>query len=324
MATKFTNVLRGLFIGSGSDGMQLNVFVNEIFSMAKATATKATSPPQVLYVGTATYNNPLAQDNQTKELVALGCTVQTLLLNDTVDTAKDKFSNADIIVVSGGNTLFAVDRWKHLGIHHLFKQAGERGAILTGGSAGAIVAFDSGHSDSGDPESFLHKQDGAGANHEWEYVKVSGLSWLPGLCCPHYDKVQSNGILRALDFDAMMLRHSGEMGLGIDHWSALKIDGDHYSVLSPEDKVGSVMADGSFSPTRQGKPGIWQLTVNAADNSVVRTLVPPRGLVNDLLRVATTMVDDPRIETIRTQNPATGDIGEIGGGPEGEEKSTTQ
>jgi hypothetical protein len=32
------------------------------------------------------------------------------------------------------------------------------------------------------------------------------------LCCPHHDRVQSNGILRATDFDDMMLRHPTEVG----------------------------------------------------------------------------------------------------------------
>ena len=39
---------------------------------------------------------------------------------------------ADIIVVSGGNTLFAVTRWRRLGVDLLLKQAMERGAVLCG------------------------------------------------------------------------------------------------------------------------------------------------------------------------------------------------
>lgn len=261
----------------------------------------ATPSPQVLYVGTATYSDATAQSNQTKELAALGCTIQNLQLHETLETATEKFASADIIVVSGGNTLWAVDRWKHLGIDHLFALAGQRGAVLSGGSAGAIVAFDSGHSDSGDPESFYHKHDDTA--HQWEYIRVPGLSLLPGLCCPHYDKIQSNGILRATDFMTMMLRHPGERGLGIDHWAALKVDGEQYAVLSPADKEGSVLEDGSFSPDRQGKPGVWTLEVQQ-DQSIQRTLVPASGLLSDLLRPATHVVVDPRIENIRTENPA--------------------
>jgi hypothetical protein len=40
----------------------------------------------------------------------------------------------------------------------------------------------------------------------WEYVRVEALAVLPGLLCPHFDKTQSNGVLRATDFDAMLKR----------------------------------------------------------------------------------------------------------------------
>ena len=115
--------LRGVFIGSGSDGMQLELFCKEIFSLA----SKAT--PQVLYVGTATYCKSGPEIAQTKELKKMGASISRLLLEETVETATAKFQAADIIVVSGGNTLFAVDRWKHIGIDQLFLQAGQRGCV---------------------------------------------------------------------------------------------------------------------------------------------------------------------------------------------------
>jgi dipeptidase E len=51
----------------------------------------------------------------------------------------------------------------------------------------------------------------------WKYIQVAGLGFLPGLLCPHHDRTQSNGVLRAHDFDQMLLRHEGELGRGIDH-----------------------------------------------------------------------------------------------------------
>jgi len=86
---------------------------------------------------------------------------------------------------------------------------------------------------------------------------VPGLGFLPGLVCPHHDKVQSNGVLRATDFDVMLLRHAAEMGIGIDHWAALEVAGGRYRVISLAGKEGSVLPDASFSPDRQGVPGIW-------------------------------------------------------------------
>lgn len=134
-----------------------------------------------------------------------------------------------------GNTLFAVDRWVRLGLKDMLRQAMLRGAVLTGGSAGAICWFEGGHSDSMDPDTYKSKMlaaatDAGGdesstapaagaAAKPWEYIRVDGLGFLPGLVCPHHDKTQSNGVLRASDFDQMLLRHSSELGIGIDHWA---------------------------------------------------------------------------------------------------------
>ena len=152
----------------------------------------------------------------------------------------------------------------------------ERGAVLSGGSAGAICWFDAGHSDSWDPDTFKHtmfaKSTGnkdeataapkkGQAKKNWKYIRSPALGFLPGLVCPHFDKVQSNGMLRAHDFYRMMKRHAGERGIGIDHWAALVVEGDSYSVLAIPDKPGSVLPKGKFSAEQKGKPGVWQLDV---------------------------------------------------------------
>jgi dipeptidase E len=48
--------------------------------------------------------------------------------------------SADIILVSGGNTSFAIRRWKRLGMDRMIEEAclGPRKVVMAGGSAGAI------------------------------------------------------------------------------------------------------------------------------------------------------------------------------------------
>ena len=141
--------------------------------------------------------------------------------------------------------------------------------VLAGGSAGAICWFDAGHSDSGDPDTFkqamiteaacrpakmdesTNLEEGEQAK-EWSYLRVACLGLLPGLVCPHADKIQSNGVLRMTDFEAMMLRHPGERGITIDHFAALVVEGGDFSVLSLEGKPGSVLGTDTFSPAREG------------------------------------------------------------------------
>eukprot|EP00434_Breviolum_minutum_P012807 symbB.v1.2.011288.t1/scaffold754.1/size165080/2 len=57
----------------------------------------------------------------------------------------------------------------------------------------------------------------------WEYIRIDGLRFLPGLCCPHHDRVQSNGILRSTDFEELLKRHPTERGICIDDWTALEL-----------------------------------------------------------------------------------------------------
>ena len=76
------------------------------------------------------------------------------------------------------------------------KRAMARGAVLCGGSAGAICWFNGGHSDSRDPATLRGQNPNlsAMAKNNWDYIRVLCLVFVPGvLCCPHHDQIQSNG-----------------------------------------------------------------------------------------------------------------------------------
>jgi peptidase E len=49
---------------------------------------------------------------------------------------------SDVIVVSGGNSLFAMLRWQSIGLDLLIKEAAVKGTVLCGGSAGCGCWFD--------------------------------------------------------------------------------------------------------------------------------------------------------------------------------------
>jgi dipeptidase E len=305
--------LKGLFVGSGSDGLSEEWITKSILDLLD----DKTKTPKVLYLGTATYDLPGPRYRQTHCFTEAGCDVTSLDITfGAVDDMASKIEEADIILVSGGNTLFAVDHWKRLGVHDLLRKAMHRGAVLTGGSAGGICWFDGGHSDSMDPSTFMDsmlalsdsgKDESSNAptqsqdNQSWEYIRVDALGFLPGLVCPHHDKRQSNGILRAANFDAMLLEHPTEFGIGIDHWAALELRGGNFRVLSIEGKEGSVLPDGSFSPDRMGRPGIWLKKV-LDDGRVHSMLCPQSGKISDLLRIPSRIRHDPRVDECRKRN----------------------
>jgi len=323
---------KGLFVGSGSDGMSdplvaqtiLNLANDHDESTAAKTATTTPTPKNVLYLGTATYDLPGPKSRQTQRFLEAGCVVRSLdVIASNPNDMEEMVENADIIIVSGGNTLYAVDRWKQLGLDELLRKAMHRGVVLTGGSAGAICWFDGGHSDSMDPTSFRSFMLGNNAKgtiedqqdesslppssskdvKNWDYIRVDGLGFLPGLVCPHHDKVQSNGVLRATDFDGMLLRHPEEVGIGIDHWAALEVKGDKFRVLRLEGKEGSVLPDKSFSPDQKGVPGIWIKESSSVDGKIYSRICPDSGHLNDILCPTAEIVEDPRVKVCRKLNP---------------------
>jgi len=302
------SVLRGFFGGSGKHLIGTRETAEQIVALSGKAA------PSVLYLGTATYDIAKSRDAQLSALAQLGCKVQALEVTRAaagMPEMKAAIAEAEVIVVSGGNTLWAVDRWNSLGLPDLLREAMLRGAVLAGGSAGAICWFDGGHSDSMDPHTYLatpylftgESGNEAGERPNWEYIRVPGLGFLPGLICPHHDRVQSNGIARAEDIGKMLMRHPGEQGICIDHFAALVVEGDSYSVFALEGQEGSVMEDGSLSLERGGKPGVWRKSV-APDGGIAHALVPREGRMSDLLRPAAgPIVVDPRLEVGRRENP---------------------
>jgi len=298
--------------GSGHDMLGLVSTVKEVIALS------GLARPRVLYLGTATYDEPSAMASQTANFAMLGCNVTALEVAwrsppTTVLTAA--FYRADIILISGGNTLFAADRWATLGMDVLMRSAADRGVVLSGGSAGFISLCNGGHSDSMEPDSYknppgpiLNGSAGAKAavDANWAYIRVPGLGVLDSLCCPHYDMVGSNGVHRAVDFTAMLAHHSGEYAIGIDNWAALIVDGDQYTLVSRDGYPGSVHADGSFAPDRTGKPGMWLLRLNATSGTLERTLAPKRGHVASLLLPPRYVVQDTQLPVARGQNPDDG------------------
>lgn len=219
--------------------------------------------PRVLYIGTPGFDVLSGYQRQAGGFQKLGFPTSMLNLTDLtkVPSAEERstsIGNADIIVVSGGNTLFAVTRWRRLGVDQLLRKAMERGAVLCGGSAGAIIWFDGGHSDSLDPETVqltrleksvhvslppeaaatpasieaLPAPERALYRKEWEFCRVKGLGFLPFFMCPHHDRSQSNGQARADSFDAMLKLNGAEVGLGIDNDAAIVVDGDRWKIVS--------------------------------------------------------------------------------------------
>lgn len=294
---------RGIFAGSGSDAFNEACICSEA---VRLTGKTADDKLLVVYLGTATYDLDVPRLRQTARFAEMGCRVVSAtvaLPSNSLPTSELEAliaRDADIVLVSGGNTLYALDRWRATGVDAFLKEAMDRGCVLAGGSAGAICWFDGGHSDSADPDTFRSAmvpsdKDESGTapatdaeKKAWSYIRVSGLGFLPGLCCPHHDRTQSNGVPRSDDFDAMLLRHRGEFGIGIDHWAALICEGNSYRVMAVPDKPGP-------------PGGVWLKFVDEGA-TVVKRAAPSCGHLSELLQYATSIEVDPREDETRAKN----------------------
>jgi len=299
---------RGVLMGSGTAAFSEKLVCQTVVNMVK----KDVGNPVLVYLGTAVYDIEKYEKIQTDRFKELGCTVIPLCLaSKAADLPSWNFiektiEGADVILVSGGNTMWACDRWKFLKVDKLLWAAAARGAVMCGGSAGAICWFDSGHSDSGDPESFREAMVNGNQtteSAEWEYVRIDGMGLLPGLCCPHFDKIQSNGVLRARDLDQLMRRlECSERAVCLDHWAGLVIESSQYRVLSLPDREGSVLPNLRYTDDRsKGHPGVWLLDL--VDGEMKYTLAPKSGKLTDLLTEPGFIKEDPRCAKIRELNP---------------------
>ena len=183
----------------------------------RGLCTKRT--PNALLIPTATYDRPdtVAQFERTYGR-KLGGNAKVLLLIGRTPSKSEitkAIASADIIVVSGGNTLKLMRRWRKLSVDRLLLRAQRRGVVLAGSSAGAICWFDYGHSDS---MAYYHPE-------EWAYIRVRGLGVIPATCCPH---VLAEG--RLGHFEGM-IRKRGGIGIGIDNDCAILWRGESCEVM---------------------------------------------------------------------------------------------
>ena len=118
----------------------------------------------------------------------------------------------DIVYIGGGNTFFMLEIWKKNKLENIFKDAYEKGIILSGISAGAVCWFDWILSDSAGP----------GLN------PLRGISLISGSCTPH-----SSNIERMKQFESDIKNNKLPNGIAIDDGVAvLFIDGKPTEVYS--------------------------------------------------------------------------------------------
>lgn len=175
--------------------------------------------PHLLFLPTASGDDRAYVRAVEAHFRKLGCWVESLLLwkaPPAFRVIQKRVARADIIYVGGGNTLKMMGLWKRLGLDRLLIQAGNRGKVLCGTSAGALCWFRLGNSDSRKYK-----------NPKAKLIKVTGLGLLDAMVCPHYnvEKDREPELKR-------MTRFFPGMAIALDNCAAFEVVGEKCRVIT--------------------------------------------------------------------------------------------
>jgi peptidase E len=151
------------YLAVGREGAQMEQYL---------IAATGKRKPRVCFVPTASADPPGYVASVQAAFGLFDVKVDPLyLLKPNTDNVERFLSKYDLIFISGGNTRNMLALWRAWGVDKALRQAYNRGAVLAGGSAGAICWFEQGVTDS----------------VPGKLLPMDCLGWLPGSCCPHYD-----------------------------------------------------------------------------------------------------------------------------------------
>ena len=133
-------------------------------------------------------------------------------LTTNINGFSEWIMSKDLVYIGGGNTVFMLEIWRKNKLEHIFKEAYEKGIILSGISAGAVCWFDW----------ILSDAVGPGFN------PLRGINLISGSCTPH-----SSNIERINQFQSDIKNNKLPQGIAIDDGVAVVfVDGKPTEVYS--------------------------------------------------------------------------------------------
>ena len=133
-------------------------------------------------------------------------------LTSNINGFSEWIMSKDLVYIGGGNTVFMLEIWRKNKLENVFKDAYEKGIILSGISAGAVCWFDW----------ILSDSVGQGFN------PLRGINLISGSCTPH-----SSNIKRINQFESDIKNNKLPQGIAIDDGVAVVfVDGKPTEVYS--------------------------------------------------------------------------------------------
>lgn len=203
-------------VGRGHTSYETKEIDEEIVKMTEK------EDPNFLFIGLASSFSDSYYDTMKKIYKDLGCTCAYLKKKNIInnpDIVKNKISAADIIYICAGDTVKLINDVKEYKIDSLLEEAADRGTVLVGMSAGAILLSRGGYSDA-----LILR----GESEKHEYLKGLGIADLD--FCPHYR-------VNSLKDDELYeyLKDNSEVEMFcLENCTALKIVDDTYQIIKSD------------------------------------------------------------------------------------------
>lgn len=171
--TKKLVLIGGGEIGKGNTSYETLEIDQEIVKITEK------EHPNFIFIGFASSYAESYYDILKKHYQNLGCNTSQLKkknLENNKPLAINKIRNADIIYIGGGDTILLKETINKYQLEKPLQEAYQKGCVMVGISAGAILLANSGYSDS----YIIRGED----NH---YRFVNGLGLININICPHYE-----------------------------------------------------------------------------------------------------------------------------------------
>jgi dipeptidase E len=165
-------------------------------------AAADTPQPRVLFVGTATGDDPGVVTRFYETYGKRGARTSHLpFFRRTPLDLRGLLLEQDIVQIGGGNTRSMLAVWRDWGFDDALRAAWDAGVVLCGSSAGSICWFEQGVTDS----------------LAGELVPLDCLGFLAGSNCPHYDgeKERRPSYNRFVAAGAMQGGYAADDGVGL-------------------------------------------------------------------------------------------------------------
>lgn len=161
--------------------------------------------PKLLFIGTASKENPIYFNAIKNIYEDLGCVAESLeiISSNDLEKIREKVLSSDIVYIGGGNTRFMLQEWERVGLKEILLEAYNNGIVMSGFSAGAYCWF------------------------KYNYELIEGFNLINAIVCVHYDEKSEEKKKQFFE----VIKNNNMIGIALDNGTALETINNRFKVI---------------------------------------------------------------------------------------------